>query len=200
MPGLPNAEQSVVAKIHYVQRPADGQPLETFLYELPEGKTRPSNVDHEEFDTKITDLRTVSKELTLERNGFKLAKLLVPKDINWQDEAEVRSSLDETDLGPIYRVLKLCLVEQLQTDTSLTSCRRSSAYTIQGLRSCCSERPAPPACTYLTTHCGTGLPRRPSKRFFHLRIRTNVSLVTHVAQSLCKIRLCCCGGGFLVFS
>ena len=117
MPGVPNEEpESVVAKIHYVKRPEGGEPLETFLYELPEGKTRPSNVDHEEFDTTITDLRTVSEDFTLQRNGFKLSQLIVPDDINWQDEAEARPFTPPC-VGPPLVELLLIHFRQSQTLT-----------------------------------------------------------------------------------
>ena len=89
MPGVPNSAESIVAKITYVKRPSGGEPLETYLYELPEGKTKASNVDPDEHDTTVTDLRTVPKDFTLKQNGFRLAKLEVPDDINWQDDAEV---------------------------------------------------------------------------------------------------------------
>ncbi|KAK9843127.1 hypothetical protein WJX74_007373 [Apatococcus lobatus] len=90
MPGLPSSEESVTATISYAKRPSEGEPLETYLCELPEGKTRANNVDPEDVETTITDLRTVSKEFTLAQNGFRLAQLNVPDDINWQDGAEVK--------------------------------------------------------------------------------------------------------------
>ena len=117
MPGVPSAEQSVVAKIHYVKRTEDGEPLETFLYELPEGKTRPSNVDHEEFDTTIIDLRTVSEEFTLQRNGFKLSHLIVPDDINWEDEAEARPCSCIHRVA-VHTLSRCCRVNQSQPLTS----------------------------------------------------------------------------------
>ncbi|KAK9832920.1 hypothetical protein WJX74_001764 [Apatococcus lobatus] len=90
MPGLPSSEESVTATISYAKRPSEGEPLETYLCELPEGKTRANNVDPKDVETTITDLRTVSKEFTLAQNGFRLAQLNVPDDINWQDGAEVK--------------------------------------------------------------------------------------------------------------
>lgn len=75
MPGKPNSGDSVLAKISYVRRPEGDEPLETYVSELPEGKTRASNVDPEDHDLPITDLRTVPKDFSLERNGFKLARL-----------------------------------------------------------------------------------------------------------------------------
>ena len=89
MPEKTSSDESVVAKISCVRRAA-GEPLETYFCDLPEGITRCSNVDQEEHDTNITDLRTVPQEFSLERNGFKLARLIVPDTISWQDEAEVR--------------------------------------------------------------------------------------------------------------
>lgn len=103
MPGEQSSEESIVAKISYVRRTA-GEALESYFCDLPEGITRCSNVDQEEHDTTITDLRTVPQEFSLERNGFKLARLIVRDTIRWQDEAEVRLDVpkamrDRTQVG-----------------------------------------------------------------------------------------------------
>ena len=60
-----------------------------YKYELPEGVTRPSNLEVDEVGVDFTDLRTVKEPFDIVRNGFQLEWLEVPDDIDWDVDSEV---------------------------------------------------------------------------------------------------------------
>ncbi len=132
MPGLPASASSVTAGIYYVKRVAGGEPLETFLYELPEGK-KANNAEGEEHMVKITDLRSVPQDFTLERNGFQLASLTVPSDLDWQDP-------DKVSTRPYGSPSIVCSWHVwhsvYQRDVAVYLCR-SRKFTTRGLKNFC---------------------------------------------------------------
>ena len=60
-----------------------------YAYELPEGVDRASNLEYELHDVTVTDVRSAPQPFSLQENGFKLEKLEVPKDVDWDNEEEV---------------------------------------------------------------------------------------------------------------
>ena len=48
-----------------------------------------NNLNPQQHDVTVTDLRSVPEPFTLQRNGFQLERLRVPPDVNWEDEEQV---------------------------------------------------------------------------------------------------------------
>ena len=69
-----------------------------YAYELPEGVDRASNLEYELHDVTVTDVRSAPQPFSLQENGFKLEKLEVPKDVDWDNEEEVRSRQKKANL------------------------------------------------------------------------------------------------------
>ena len=75
--------------VRYVKQAKDGEDLRVYAYELPEGVDRASNLEYELHDVTVTDVRSAPQPFSLQENGFKLEKLEVPKDVDWDNEEEV---------------------------------------------------------------------------------------------------------------
>lgn len=92
-PAAPAVQQAYKQESHtrglvrYV-KPTEEE-LYTYIYELPAGIEKPSNVELEEHEMPFTDLRQTSQEFNLHDNGFVLVKLQVPQ-IDWDNEQEVQ--------------------------------------------------------------------------------------------------------------
>ena len=61
-----------------------------YKYELPAGAAKSSNLEVNEVEVDITDLRTVKEPFDIVQNGFQLERLNVPDDINWDVDTDVR--------------------------------------------------------------------------------------------------------------
>ena len=57
------------------------------------GVDKASNLEYQESDVKVTDLRSATQPFNLRDNGFQLEKLEVPKDVDWQDEEQASSTV-----------------------------------------------------------------------------------------------------------
>ena len=66
----------------------EGEDLRVYAYELPEGVDRASNLEYELHDVTVTDVRSAPQPFSLQENGFKLEKLEVPKDVDWDNAEE----------------------------------------------------------------------------------------------------------------
>ena len=75
--------------VRYVKQAKEGEDLRVYAYELPEGVDRASNLEYELHDVTVTDVRSAPQPFSLQENGFKLEKLEVPKDIDWDNGEEV---------------------------------------------------------------------------------------------------------------
>ena len=49
-----------------------------------------SNLNPQQYDVSITDLRSAHQAFTLQHNGFQLERLEVPSDVDWEDNDQVR--------------------------------------------------------------------------------------------------------------
>jgi hypothetical protein len=57
------------------------------------GVDKASNLEYQESDVTVTDLRSAPQPFNLRDNGFQLEKLEVPKDVDWQDEEQASSTV-----------------------------------------------------------------------------------------------------------
>ncbi|CAL8463770.1 g3304 [Coccomyxa elongata] len=85
--------QTTTGAVRYAKQPADGQERRIYVYDLPEGVDKASNLDWEQHDVTVTDLRTAPQTFTLHENGFQLERFEVPQDIDWQNEQEVKEKV-----------------------------------------------------------------------------------------------------------
>ena len=61
-----------------------------YKYELPKGIDKPNNLELDEVEVTVTDLRTVEDtHFDIVRNGFQLERFQVPADISWEDDKDV---------------------------------------------------------------------------------------------------------------
>ena len=79
----------VRANLAYIRPPQVNEELYVYKYELPVDVGSPSNLQINEVEVPITNLRAVEKTFTIERNGFQLEHFQVPADIDWQDDNDV---------------------------------------------------------------------------------------------------------------
>ena len=93
--------------VRYVKQAKEGEDLRVYAYELPEGVDRASNLEYELHDVTVTDVRSAPQPFTLQENGFKLERLEVPKDVDWDNEEEVGNHSQ----GPAVHHLSLCSVK-----------------------------------------------------------------------------------------
>ena len=78
------------AKVSYVKSPRTDEELYVYKYELPKGVDKPNNLELDEVEVTVTDLRTVENtHFDIVRNGFQLEQFQVPADISWQDDQDV---------------------------------------------------------------------------------------------------------------
>ena len=58
-----------------------------YKYELPKGIDKPNNLELDEVEVTVTDLRTVEDtHFDIVRNGFQLERFQIPADISWEDK------------------------------------------------------------------------------------------------------------------
>ena len=81
---------NALSAVRYTKQPPAGEGLNVYVYELPEGVDKASNLEYDVRDVTVTDLHSATESFSLERNGFVLEKLEVPKDIDWDNKEEVR--------------------------------------------------------------------------------------------------------------
>ncbi len=61
--------------------------LYVYKYELPKGIDKPNNLELDEVEVTVTDLRTVEDtHFDIVRNGFQLERFQIPADISWEDK------------------------------------------------------------------------------------------------------------------
>ena len=113
----PNEQKSTTGVVRYLKRPPPGQHLFTYLYEVPVGVAKPSNLggqhisfdvfqvvllaclasltspsstDAELIDTEVSleDLHSVAPQPSLERNGIKLVQFELPLNIDWRSDSQ----------------------------------------------------------------------------------------------------------------
>jgi len=78
------------AKVSYVNSPRVDEELYVYKYELPKGIDKPNNLEFDEVEVTVTDLRTVEDtHFDIVRNGFQLERFQVPADISWEDDKDV---------------------------------------------------------------------------------------------------------------
>jgi hypothetical protein len=83
--------QSTIGTVWYTKPPTSEEGLHIYIYKPQTGVDDKSSVSAPEpHDVTVTDLRSVPKTFTLQRNGFQLEKLDVPKDIDWSNNEEVQ--------------------------------------------------------------------------------------------------------------
>ena len=87
------ALHAVSPTLNFVKRPAGGDPVYYYLggKELPPGIPHFTNFEQLPEQATITDLRSAQQEFSLRQNGFTLAKLVVPAEVDWDDKASVQS-------------------------------------------------------------------------------------------------------------
>lgn len=84
-----SAASLVRAPLQYVKPAQAGEELFVYKYELPEGVDRPTNLEINEVEIDINDLRRSDQPFNIVQNGFQLERLKVPDDIDWDDDADV---------------------------------------------------------------------------------------------------------------
>ena len=89
--------------MRYIKQPASGELHSSYGQEPPEGADK-AKLEFDERNITVTDIRAAANTFTLERQGFVLKKLEVPKDVDW-DNTEEASYV----IGGLSRV---CLKEQ----------------------------------------------------------------------------------------
>lgn len=73
--------------VSYVVPPSNGE--EVFYRVVPsEGETR-SNFVGEDIDVFVNDIRQARETFELHRNGFVMQDLIVPEDLDWNDQEQV---------------------------------------------------------------------------------------------------------------
>ncbi len=78
------------AKVSYVKSPRADEELYVYKYELPKGIDKPNNLELDEVEVTVTDLRSVEDtHFDLVRNGFQLERFQIPADISWEDDKDV---------------------------------------------------------------------------------------------------------------
>lgn len=78
------------AKVSYVKSPRVDEELYVYKYELPKGIDKPNNLELDEVEVTVTDLRTVEDtQFDVVRNGFQLERFQIPADISWEDDKDV---------------------------------------------------------------------------------------------------------------
>ena len=92
---LANSKQNVAlrAKVVYIKAPLRDEELYVYKYELPKDVSTPQNLEYDQVEVPITDLRTAEHQsFNIQHNGFQLEKFQVPADINWQNDKDVSTS------------------------------------------------------------------------------------------------------------
>lgn len=79
----------VKATLQYAKPLSAGDELFVYKYQLPEGVIQATNMEADQVEVDVTDLRTLEQPLNLLRNGFQLERFEVPHDINWEDADDV---------------------------------------------------------------------------------------------------------------
>lgn len=88
---------TVRAKVSYVRSPQMDEELYVYKYELPKGIDTPSNLEFDDVEVSVTDLRTVEDtHFDIVRNGFQLERFQVPTDISWEDDKDVNRRISST--------------------------------------------------------------------------------------------------------
>ena len=73
----------------YIVPPKDGSEI---FYSIRGGAIEGNNIEREQREVFIEDLRLVDGEsFSLREHGFQLEKLVVPDDVDWTDDNQVRS-------------------------------------------------------------------------------------------------------------
>ena len=80
--------RSVEGRLNYAAPHTDDSELFRHVHSLPDG-SMPTNMVYDPHTVRINDIASSGKKLKLHENGFELANLSVPEDINWQDADEV---------------------------------------------------------------------------------------------------------------
>lgn len=60
--------------VRYSKAPVGGEPLRRYLYELPEGVEKASNIEYDQREVTVTDLRSMPQTFTLQVRSEKVAK------------------------------------------------------------------------------------------------------------------------------
>ena len=78
------------AKMAYVKPPRGNEELFVYKYELPNGVNQPNNLDLDEVEVPVADLRTLEDtHFGIVQNGFQLERFQLPADIDWDSDEDV---------------------------------------------------------------------------------------------------------------
>ena len=86
------SEQNVAlrAKLAYIKAPLRDEELYVYKYELPQDVRTPHNLQYDQVEVPIVDIRTTEHQsFNIEHNGFQIENFQVPADINWQNDRDV---------------------------------------------------------------------------------------------------------------
>ncbi|KAK9801865.1 hypothetical protein WJX73_003589 [Symbiochloris irregularis] len=82
--------QTVKAMFNYTKPLPAGEELYQYVYKLPDGSA-PNNWEVDPHEMTVHDLKTAQTHFSLQKNGFQLETLRVDEDIDWADDADIRS-------------------------------------------------------------------------------------------------------------
>ena len=90
MAHTPISTPTLHAKMAYVKPPRGNEELYVYKYELPDGIDQPNNLELDEVEVPVTDLRTVEDtHFDIVQNGFQLERFQLPVDIDWNSDEDV---------------------------------------------------------------------------------------------------------------
>ena len=82
------------AKVSYVKSPRADEKLYVYKYELPKDIDKPNNLELDEVEVTVTDLRTVEDtHFDIVRNGFQLERFQIAADISCKDDKDVNRKI-----------------------------------------------------------------------------------------------------------
>ena len=112
-------ELTLHATFAYVKPPRLGEELYVYKYMLPAGVHTSNNLEIDEVEVPVTDLRTVDDEsFNIVQNGFQFEPFQVP-DIYWDDDKDVSLPC----LSP----------KRVSKESRLDSCSRMHPYFLQSV-------------------------------------------------------------------
>ncbi len=93
VPRISKSVPTLHAKVAYVKPPSANEELYVYKYESPKGVDKPNNLELDEVEVPVTDLRTVRGiPFDIVQHGFQLETFQVPAGINWENDEDVSAS------------------------------------------------------------------------------------------------------------